>query len=186
VTRPGERYHALMAAIVRRLPFGLSRIVAPSFLGFAIINGFTFSVDLGLLTLCHGVLKWPYPAAVTLSYLTAFALSFVLNRAFNFRSHEALGPQTTKYVVALAINYGAFVLGVGDGLTAIGVEYQLARVLSGLCEGVYMYCVMRWVVFKDAPRGLRPGAGTRHEHSAASGQAEWPGARPPDTPGCPR
>lgn len=144
-----------MAAIVRRLPFGLSRIVAPSFLGFAIINGFTFSVDLGLLSLCHGVLKWPYPAAVTLSYLTAFALSFVLNRAFNFRSHEALGPQTAKYVVAVGINYAAFVLGVGDGLVAIGVEYQLARILSGLCEGAYMYSVMRWVVFRDAPRGLR-------------------------------
>jgi putative flippase GtrA len=150
-----------MAAIVRRLPFGLSRIVAPSLLGFAIINGFTFSMDLGLLSLCHGVLKWPYPAAVTLSYLTAFALSFVLNRAFNFRSHESLGPQTTKYVVAVGINYAAFVLGVGDALTAIGVEYQLARILSGLCEGVYMYCVMRWVVFRGTPRGLRLGAAQR-------------------------
>lgn len=119
-TRRGERFHALMVAIVARLPFGLSRIVAPSFLGFAIINGFTFSVDLGLLSLGHGVLKWPYPAAVTLSYLTAFALSFVLNRAFNFRSHEALGPQTTKYVIAVAINFAAFVLGVGGALTAIG------------------------------------------------------------------
>src|SRR5580700_10387640 len=144
-----------MAAIVRRLPFGLSRIVAPSFLGFAIINGFTFSVDPGLLSLCHGVLKWPYPAAVTLSYLTAFALSFVLNRALNFRSHEALGPQTAKYVVAIGINYAAFVVGVGDALTAIGMQYQLARILSGLCEGVYMYSVMRWVVFRDVPRGLR-------------------------------
>jgi putative flippase GtrA len=160
VTRRGKRYHALMAAIVRRLPFGLSRIVAPSFLGFAIINVFTFSVDLGLLSLCHGVLKWPYPAAVTLSYLSAFVLSFVLNRTFNFRSHEALGPQTTKYVVALGINYAAFVLGVGDGLVAIGVEYQLARILSGLCEGVYMYSVMRWVVFRDAPARLTPGGGT--------------------------
>jgi putative flippase GtrA len=152
-TRRGERYHEAMAAVVRRLPFGLSRVVAPSFLGFAIINLFTFSVDLGLLSLGHGVLKWPYAAAVTVSYLTAFALSFVLNRAFNFRSHEDLGPQTSKYVVAVAINYAAFVLGVGSGLTAAGVEYQLARVLSGLCEGVYMYSVMRWVVFRDAPRG---------------------------------
>jgi putative flippase GtrA len=169
-TRRGERYHALMAAIVRRLPFGLSRIVAPSFLGFAIINGFTFSVDLGLLSLCHGVLKWPYPAAVTLSYLTAFALSFVLNRAFNFRSHEALGPQTTKYVVAVAINYAVFVLGVGDALTAIGVEYQLARTLSGLCEGLYMYCVMRWVVFRGAPRGLHPdGVGVLAGDATAAG-----------------
>jgi putative flippase GtrA len=149
-----------MVAVVRRLPFGLSRIVAPSFLGFVIINGFTFSVDLGLLTLGHGVLKWPYPAAVTLSYLTAFALSFVLNRAFNFRSHQPLGPQTTKYVVAVGINYAAFVLGVGDGLTAVGVEYQLARILSGLCEGLYTYSVMRWVVFRDAPARLAPGGGT--------------------------
>jgi putative flippase GtrA len=148
-----------MVAIVRRLPFGLSRIVAPSFIGFAIINGFTFSVDLGLLSLCHGVLKWPYPAAVTLSYLTAFTLSFLLNGAFNFRSRQALGPQTAKYVVAVGINYAAFVLGVGDGLTAVGVEYQLARILSGLCEGLYMYSVMRWVVFRDTPARLTPGRG---------------------------
>jgi putative flippase GtrA len=120
------------------------------FSGSRSLTGFTFSVDLGLLTLGHGVLKWPYPAAVTLSYLTAFALSFVLNRAFNFRSHAALGPQTTKYVVAVGINYAAFVLGVGDALTAAGVQFQLARVLSGLCEGVFMYCVLRWVVFRGA------------------------------------
>ena len=56
-------------------------------------------------------------------------------------------------MVALGINYAAFVLGVGDGLTALGVEYQFARILSGLCEGVFMYSVMRWVVFRDAPRG---------------------------------
>ena len=80
-----------------------------------------------------------------------------MNRAFNFRSHAALGPQTTKYVLAIAVNYAAFVLGVGDALTAVGVEYQLARILSGLCEGVYMYCVMRWVVFRDAPHDLRSG-----------------------------
>lgn len=150
--RRGERFHALMAALVRRLPFGLSRIVAPSFLGFAIINSLTFSVDLGLLSFCHGVLKWPYAGAVTLSYLTAFALSFVLNRAFNFRSHGDVGEQGAKYAVAVAINYAAFVLGVGCSLTAAGVQYELARLLSGLCEGVYMYSVMRWVVFRDAPR----------------------------------
>lgn len=146
----GQRFHALMAAIVRRLPFGLSRVVAPSLVGYAIINGFTFSVDLGLLALGHGLLKWPYPAAVTLSYLTAFALSFVLNRTFNFRSHGALGSQTTRYAAAIGVNYAAFVLGVGSALSAAGVAYPLARTLSGLCEGVYMYSVMRWVVFRDA------------------------------------
>ena len=146
--RRGQRFHALMAGVVRRLPFGLSRVVAPSLLGFAIINGFTFSVDLALLTLAHRLLNWPYPAAVTVSYLAAFALSFVLNRAFNFRSHGALGPQTARYAVAVGLNYLVFVLGVGSGLTALGVGYAVARVVSGLAEGAYMYCVMRWVVFR--------------------------------------
>ena len=90
----------------------------------------------------------------------------MLNRAFNFRSHEALGPQTARYVVAIGINYAAFVVGVGDALTALGVHYQLARILSGLCEGVYMYSVMRWVVFRDVPRGLR---GCRQADSPSTG-----------------
>src|SRR5262249_14254958 len=66
------RYQAFMAALVRRLPFGLSRIVAASFLGYVIINGLTFSVDLGLLTVFHGVFGWPLPLAITLAYLMAF------------------------------------------------------------------------------------------------------------------
>jgi putative flippase GtrA len=156
-----------MAAIVRKLPFGLSRVVAPSLLGFAIINGFTFSVDLVLLTLAHKVLHWPYPAAVTVSYLTAFALSFVLNRVFNFESHGALGQQTARYVVAVAINYLVFVLGVGTGLTAVGLGFALARLLSGLLEGAYMYCVMRWAIFTpDPPRS------TAHASDASSSAAQ--------------
>jgi len=61
----GERFTAAMAAIVGRLPFGLAAIVPPSLLGFAVINGFTFAVDLGLLTALHGGLRWPLPVSIT-------------------------------------------------------------------------------------------------------------------------
>jgi hypothetical protein len=54
----GERFTAVMAACVRRLPFGLAGIVAPSLLGFAVINLFTFAVDFLLLTALHGGLRW--------------------------------------------------------------------------------------------------------------------------------
>lgn len=145
-----ERFHALMAAVVRRLPFGLSRVVPPSLLGFALINGFTFAVDLGLLTAFHGGLGWPVPLAVTVAYLLAFGLSFLLNRGLNFRSHAPVGPQAARYLAAIVLNYLAFILGVGSGLAALGVEYHLARVTAGACEAVYMYAVMRWVVFRDA------------------------------------
>jgi hypothetical protein len=83
-------------------------------------------------------------------------LSFVLNRAFNFRSHGALGPQTAQYAVAVGLNYLVFVLGVGSGLIALGAGYAVARVLSGLAEGAYMYCVMRWAIFRTAEQTAPP------------------------------
>jgi hypothetical protein len=51
---PGERYAAVMAAVVHRLLFGLDRVVALNLLGFAVINLGTFTLDLGLLTALHG------------------------------------------------------------------------------------------------------------------------------------
>jgi putative flippase GtrA len=145
----GNRFHALMEVVVRRLPFGLSRVVAPSFLGFALINGFTFGVDLLLLTLFHDGLGLPVPVAFSVAYVIAFGLSFVLNRALNFRSHAPVGPQAGLYAVAILINYLAFILGVGSALTAIGVQYHLSRIIAGACEAAFMYSVMRWIIFRD-------------------------------------
>jgi putative flippase GtrA len=146
--RRGERFAAAMAAIVRRLPFGLARIVAPNMLGFAVINSCTFTIDLALLTALHGGLRWPVPVSITLSYLTASGLSYLLNRRLNFRSHGPVATQTGVYLVVIIVNYLACILGVGAGLAALGVDYQLARILAGLCEAVYMYVAMRWLVFR--------------------------------------
>lgn len=137
-----------MAEVVRRLPWGLSRIVPPSLLGFAIINGFTFGVDMALLTVLHAWGHVPLWLSITIAYACAFGLSYALNRVFNFRSHAPVGPQVTVYVVVVVINYLAWILGVGAGLAALGVDYRIARVAAGACEAVYMYCAMRWLVFR--------------------------------------
>ncbi|GGM73645.1 hypothetical protein GCM10011609_06790 [Lentzea pudingi] len=146
----GTRFHDLMEVVVRWLPIGLSRVVAPSFLGFALINGFTFGVDLLLLTLFRSGLGLPVPLAFTIAYVLAFGLSFVLNRALNFRSHAPVGPQAGLYAVAITINYLAFILGVGSALTEFGLQYHLSRIVAGACEAAFMYSVMRWVIFRDA------------------------------------
>jgi putative flippase GtrA len=153
----GERFTAVMAAIVSRLPFGLDRIVAPSLLGFAVINICTFAADLALLTTLHGGLHWPVPVSITLSYLAASALSYMLNRALNFRSHGAVAPQVSVYAGVVVVNYLAWVLGVGAGLAAVGVDYRLARIVAGACEAVYMYAAMRWLVFRDVQRHRATG-----------------------------
>lgn len=134
-----------MESVTRRLPFGLP----PSLLGFGVINGFTFLVDLALLTALHSGLGQPLWLSITLAYAAAFGLSFALNRALNFRSHAPVGPQALTYAVVVVVNYLLWILGVGSGLAALGMEYHLARLTAGACEAVYMYCAMRWVVFRD-------------------------------------
>jgi putative flippase GtrA len=99
--------------------------------------------------------------SITLAYITASGLSYLLNRVFNFRSHSPAGRQVGVYAGVVLVNYLAWILGVGDGLAALGVDYRLARVAAGACEAVYMYAALRWLVFRDTPR--------RAPHRAESG-----------------
>jgi hypothetical protein len=48
--------------------------------------------------------------------------------------------------------YLAWILGTGDGLAALGLDYRLARVAAGTCEALYMYAALRWLVFRDVQR----------------------------------
>jgi putative flippase GtrA len=170
------RFAALMTAITRRLPFGLSEVVAPSLVGYLLINLCTFFIDLGILGLLHGHFRWPIPAAVTLSYGTASVISYVLNRVLNFRSHENVGRQFPLYVAVSASNYLIFVLGLTDLLSAAGVYYELSRVLAACCEAVYLYTMLRFVVFRGSPgaMGAREQAATATEPEAGSAAPEPP------------
>ncbi|QYN33844.1 GtrA family protein [Pseudonocardia sp. DSM 110487] len=149
-----EQFARLCAAVTARLPFGLSRVVPSTFVGFAAINGSTFGVDLLILTVLHSHWQVPYAVAVGVGYAVAFALSFVLNRVLNFRSHDPVGRQTLVYLGVVAVNL-AILVAVSSGLEAIGVQYQVARVAAGACEGLFMYCAMRWVVFRGTKERAR-------------------------------
>ncbi len=134
--------------MVAVLPFGLDSVVAPTFLGFVLINGFTFGVDLLLLSGLHAGMGVPVPVAVTVAYVCAFTLSYYLNRTMNFQSHAPVGPQFAVYMVVVVVNYLAFILGVSSALTALGLDFRMARILAGCCEAAFMYSAMRWVVFR--------------------------------------
>jgi putative flippase GtrA len=174
------RFAAAMTAITRRLPFGLSERVAPSLIGYLLINLCTFFVDLGLLGLFHGTLRWPIPAAVTLSYGTASLISYVLNRVLNFRSHADVGRQFPVFAAVSASNYLIFVLGLTDLLSAVGIYYEFSRVIAACCEAVYLYCMMRWVVFRDTGTAAD---GPQADPEAADAQAAGPHAAGPQADG---
>ena len=101
----GARFTAVMAAVAGRLPLGLSRLVSARLLGFAVISSITFTMDLALLTAFHGELRWPLPVAITVAYLLASGLGYVLNQTLNFRSHGAVGPQLTVYAAVVTVNF---------------------------------------------------------------------------------
>ena len=152
----GARFTAEMAAVAGRLPFGLSRLVSGRLLGFAVISSITFTVDLALLTAFHGRLRWPLPVAVTVAYVLASGLGYVLNRTLNFRSHGALGPQLTVYAAVVTVNFLVLILGLTTGLAALGLDCRLARLTAAGCECAYMYSAMRWLVFRDGGRQSPP------------------------------
>ena len=147
--RRGERFTAVMAETTARLPFGLAKIIAPNMLGFAVISTATFTLNLVLLIVFHGTLGWPVAVSITLAYLAGSGLGYLLNRWLNFRSHGGLAPQLGIFTVVATVNYFALILGIGAGLTTVGVDYRLSRVIAGACESVYMYAAMRWLVFRD-------------------------------------
>jgi hypothetical protein len=88
----------------------------------------------------------------------------VLNRVLNFRSHDDVGRQFPLYLAVSASNYLIFVLGLTDLLSSVGVYYELSRVLAACCEAVYLYCMLRWVVFRDE-QGLARGCAARRRRS---------------------
>ena len=195
------RYAAAMTAITKRLPFGLSNVIEPNMLGYLVINLGTFFIDLGLLGLLHGKERLPIPVAVTISYGTASLISYILNRVFNFRSHAEVGRQLPVFVAVSASNYLIFVLGLTDLLSSVGVYYELARILAACCEAVYLYCMLRWIVFRntadsdagdvdadgadaDSGGGQADGAGVGRTtpQTASAAQAPMPTTTPESRP----
>jgi putative flippase GtrA len=87
------RFRRACAAVVGLLPGPLRRVVAPSMVGFALVNGFTFAVDLVLLSLLIEGLDVPLWAGVSVAYGTASTLSFLLNRWLNFDPERPVGVQ---------------------------------------------------------------------------------------------
>jgi hypothetical protein len=103
-------------ATVARLPWQLNSVVAPTFLGFVLINGLTFGVDLLLLSGARG----PAHADTVRGHpglRCAFTLSYFLNRTMNFASHAPVGPQFAVYLAAVLANYLAFILGLSSAVT---------------------------------------------------------------------
>ena len=125
------------------------RWVPATGLGFCILGLTTFAFDLVLLSIFKSWLHMSYPLAVTLGYLGASILNFILNKWLNFRSHGHVASQSSKQLVVIVSNYVIWILGFSTLLDHLGVQYQVARVVAACIEGVYIYLLMNLWVFPE-------------------------------------
>jgi putative flippase GtrA len=152
-TPVAERVGTALTSWVDRLPPGPRRLLPRELVGFAILGGFTFLIDLSLLAVLRGSTGLPLPVAVTVAYVVAFGLNFVLNRTVNFRSHGPVGGQALRYAATIAVDY-LLTLGVTAGLTGLGLDFRLSRVLAGGCVAAFTYTASRRWVFRDRAGAL--------------------------------
>jgi putative flippase GtrA len=151
-----ERLSDALTAGVDRLPSGLRRYLPRDLVGFAVLGGCTFLVDLALLAALRTWTPLPLPAAVTIAYVIAFGLNFSLNRTVNFRSHAPIAGQAVRYTIVISCDF-LLTLGVTTGLTALGLDFRLARLAAAGCVAAFTYTAARWWVFRDQKRPVPEG-----------------------------
>jgi putative flippase GtrA len=148
LTRRAERFGDFLTGWVDRLPHWLRRILPKDLVGFAILGAFTLGVDLVLLWILQTTTTLPLPVSVSIAYLIAFSLNFVLNRTVNFKSHAPVGWQAVRYGFVIAGDY-LITLGVTTGLSAVGIPFPIARLLASACVALFTYSASRWWVFRE-------------------------------------
>jgi putative flippase GtrA len=153
-----ERVGDFLTSWVDRLPPRVHRFLPRELVGFAILGAFTLGVDLVLLTLLRHATRLPMPVAVSVAYVSAFGLNFVLNRTVNFRSHAPVGGQVLRYALVVVGDY-LLTVGVTTGLSYLGLDFRLARLAASFFVAAFTYSASRWWVFRDrAPKAPAPEA----------------------------
>lgn len=148
----------LITDLHRLIPLPLRERVPVTLIGYALINGTGFLIDISFLALFYDHLHWLYPIAVTMGYAIAGLYSLMLNRWLNFQAHGHLVTQGTRYAVGLVSQYLIFILGLSSLLHLAGVNAEVARFISACCEGIYLYVLMRLWVFRGTPEPDRADA----------------------------
>ena len=153
--RAPEIFLRLITTIHSELPGFVRSRLPVTFIGYAIINGSAFFLDITCLWVFYNHFHWFYPVAVTVGYAIAAVYSFLLNRWLNFQAHGHVIEQGAGYTVGIISQYVIFILGLSSLLHWFGVNAELARVISACCEGIYLYVFIRLWVFRGVPEPAR-------------------------------
>ena len=153
--RAPEIFLRLITAIHSVLPGFVRSRLPVTFIGYAIINGSAFFLDVGCLWVIETHLHWWRPVSISVGYAIAGVYSFLLNRWLNFQSHGHLVNQGSRYAIGLISQFLVFVQGLTQLLSWLGINLFLARLISACCEAAYLYVFIRLWVFRSTPESQK-------------------------------
>lgn len=120
---------------------------------FLVVGFVTFLVDIGSLELLHGVIRVGLAVSTVVAYAIAFSVNFFASRRWTFVT-TALGTkaqrQMMRYLVLVVVNLCLTLL-IVLGLSAVGVPYLLAKVISVCLIAVGNFFAYRQWVFATPP-----------------------------------
>jgi len=123
-----------------------ARLWNSSLVRFAAFGLLGLAIDLTLLALLLRFTPASRPVAITVAFLTTYAINFVLNRFFSFDAHGPVLAQLRRFAPQVTVDY-LLTLGAVELLTHGGVPVLAARVLAGGTNATFNYLAYRFWTF---------------------------------------
>jgi putative flippase GtrA len=129
--------------------FGWNKKSAIGFAWYQGIGAVCFLFDIGVIYLLIRIFHLPYPAAVTLGFMAATLLNYVLARSTIYANTSRSHKKALIYFFSVATALLAFTVGGTVFLReVIGLKLYVARTLVGVMVGVAGYIIDCLVTFK--------------------------------------
>lgn len=137
----------------------IARVWSSSAVRYLVVGGVAFLIDVGLLALLHDIFGVALAIATPVAFLLSFAVTYVLQRTFTFRSSAGIGPSAIKYTALVAFNTLA-TTGIVSLAPALGLPWIVGKVVAVGSTTVWNYfCYQYWIF----PRDRRSPQATEHD-----------------------
>lgn len=134
---------------IPRHPRGwLPRLWASSAVRYLVVGVFAYAFDISLLALLHDVLGVVLAVATPAAFLTSFAVTYLLQRRFTFRSQSHMGASAAKYTLLVAFNTIA-TTGIVAAAPALGLPWIVGKTAAVASTTVWNFFLYRYWIFAE-------------------------------------
>ncbi|NLW34464.1 MAG: GtrA family protein [Syntrophorhabdus aromaticivorans] len=115
---------------------------------FGLVGIITFALNYFLVWLFYGVAALDYRVAVSMAYVCAVVVHFLLNRAFTYRVHgSSILGHISKYTGLLIFNYSLTIIVTVCTVELYGLAPYWGVAFATMVSAVSSFIAMKYFVF---------------------------------------